>query len=521
VLSVDSSDEAGAAPERSRVRGRVALLAAAAGALAVAAAAAVAAQSDPAPPKLPPNALRVDVLGVPTSSPHPRGFIGFSIEYHSTLGYFGSDPAKLNPTFLRLVHDVNPGGSPVIRVGGDSTDWTWWPTPGVARPPGVRYTLTRRWLAVTRAVATALGARLILGINLEADRRAIASAEARAFLHGIGRRRIADFELGNEPEVYGTLGWYTRAHRGVPGRPANYDFQSYLRDYATISSALPRGVPLAGPASGAPGWVARVRRFLAANRRVRLVTFHRYPLRPCSARPGSPAYPTIPNLLAPTTATAPAAGLQSAVGVAHARGLALRSDELNSASCGGARGVSDTFASALWVLDTLFHMTQAGVDGVNIHTLRRARYQPFVFTDDRGGWRAQVKPVYYGLLMFARAAPSGSTLLATSSPSYPAVRVWATRAPDGVVRVALIDASPTRAVAVAIRPPYPAARARLERLTAPSLSSTGGVTIAGQSFADDARLTGDYTTTTLRPIAHRYAVTLAPGSAALLTLTGS
>jgi len=40
------------------------------------------------------------------------------------------------------------GQAPVLRIGGDSTDTTWWPTPGLRPPPGVTYSLSPRWLAV-------------------------------------------------------------------------------------------------------------------------------------------------------------------------------------------------------------------------------------------------------------------------------------------------------------------------------------------------------------------------------------
>jgi hypothetical protein len=66
-----------------------------------------------------------------------------------------------------------------------------------------------------------LRAHLILGINLEADNAIVARAEARALAKGIGRSLISGFELGNEPEVYGRLGWYiTQGGVRVLGRPA-------------------------------------------------------------------------------------------------------------------------------------------------------------------------------------------------------------------------------------------------------------------------------------------------------------
>jgi hypothetical protein len=186
--------------------------------------------------------------------------------------------------------------------------------------------------------------------------------------------------------------------------------------------------------------------------------------------------------------------------------------------------VSDTFASALWVLDTLFNMAAVGVDGVNIHTFSKALYEPFSFTHSRGVWQAQVAPMYYGMLMFARAAPSGSRLLSVRLRSPRALRIWAVRAPDGSARITLINDSPTRTLMLAVRPPQAGGAATLQRLTAPTLESRRGVAIAGQTFAaatTSGELTGTYKITTLQPIRHRYVVELPPASAALLALGAS
>ncbi len=488
---------------------------------------AVVAQSDLAVVRvIPKGALRVEVASNATSRPVPPGYIGLSIEFTSSLLYSGRNPAAPNPTFVRLVQALNPNAAPVIRFGGDTTDWTWWPTPGVLKPAGVRYALTPRWLAVTRASARAMGARLILGVNFEADSRAIASAEAQAYLNGIGRELIAGFELGNEPEVYGALGWYTNsAGVSVLGRQPGYGFSSFLSDYAAITSALPRTVPLVGPASGAQQWLTGLNQFLRLTPRVRTVTFHRYPLHRCFTPVGSPTYPTIPNLLSTAASTGPAASLAAAATVAHLHGLPFRSDELNSVSCGGASGVSNTFASALWALDTLFHMAQVGVDGVNIHTFAKGLYAPFAFRRTAHGWQAQVKPMYYGLLMFARAAPPGARLLRTYVPSSAgdALRIWATRGADGTLRIVVINDSPRRAVTLAIRPPASGANATLERLMAPRLGATHDVTLAGQGYGPvttSGTLPGAPAIATLQPIQSRYVVRVPAASAALITIRG-
>jgi hypothetical protein len=425
------------------------------------------------------------------------------------------------------VRNLAPGQSPVIRFGGDTTDWTWAPTPGVAEPPGIRYTLGPEWMQSTRAAAQALNARLILGVNFESDSRAIAAAESAAFLRGVGRPYIAGLELGNEPEVYGTLGWYqTPAGVPVPGRPASYDFNDYLRDYATVSSALPRTVPLVGPASGAQQWFSSLGRYLSANPRVRLVTYHRYPLHRCYTAPGSPDFPTIANMLAPAASSGPATSLAGMVATAHARGIPFRADELNSVSCGGARGVSDTFASALWVLDTLFNMARVGVDGVNIHTFHKAIYEPFAVSERAGRWSAQVKPLYYGLLMFAQAAPPGARLLPAAYRGPATLRVWSTRARDGRTRVVLINDSRRRFVTVAVRPGDTAAAtigATGIRLRAPRAGASAGadVTLGGQSFGastDTGALAGAPRSFTLRPVQGSFVVRLPPATATLVVV---
>ena len=449
--------------------------------------------------------------------------MGLSIEYRSAPGYFGT-PGDPDGVFDQLVRNLNPGRSPVLRFGGDTTDWTWAPTPGVAKPPGIQYTLGSQWMSATRAAAQALNARLILGVNFESDSRAIAAAESAALVRGVGRPYVAGLELGNEPEVYGTLGWYeTAAGVPVPGRPASYDFASYLRDYARVSRALPRTVPLVGPASGAPRWLSGLRSYLVAEPRVRMVTFHRYPLHRCFTARQSPEFPTIANLLAPAAATGPAASLAAAVVTAHARGIPLRADELNSVSCGGARGVSDTFASSLWVLDALFNMARVGVDGVNIHTFHKAIYEPFAVSEHAGRWSAEVRPLYYGLLMFARAAPPGARLLPAAYRGPPTLRVWSTRSRDGQVRVVLINDSRRRAVTVAVNPPAAAVATTATGvcLRAPQADATTGVTIGGQSFGVSTatgELSGAARSFTLRAVQGRFVVRLPPATATMLAV---
>jgi len=209
-----------------------------------------------------------------------------------------------------------------------------------------------------------------------------------------------------------------------------------------------------------------------------------------------------------------------ALKVAHDDRIPLRIDEMNTISCGSAPGMSDTFAMALWALDALFADVQDGVDGVNIHTYPGATYQLFTFTRMHSSWRALVEPEYYGLLMFAQATPPGARLLRVSGASG-AVRAWATRAPDGGIRVVLINDDTRSSHLVAVRVQAARGTATLERLEAPGASATRGVTLDGRSFGTPTRtglLAGASRTDAVRPARGTYLVRLPAASAALLTL---
>jgi hypothetical protein len=204
------------------------------------------------------------------------------------------------------------------------------------------------------------------------------------------------------------------------------------------------------------------------------------------------------------------------VPVAHSRGLTFRVDELNSASHFGKHGVSDSFAAALWVLDALFNLASVGVDGVNLHSRPDAAYGLFTFKQIRHSWHGFVRPEYYGLLMFEQAFPVGAHLLAASAPSGP-VKVWATRS-GARIRTALINKDISQAYKVRVQVPN-GSHATLERLQAPRVTSTSGVTLGNQSFGTDTRSgkLGRARTESLAAAGGYYTIRLPAASAALLT----
>lgn len=447
----------------------------------------------------------------------PSGFVGLSLEIRGVETFTGTDPNHVNPVLEQLIRNLSPGQRPSIRLGGDSTDWTWYPIPGMARPLGVRSTLSKGWVEVVRSLAAAVDARLIIGLNFEVNSSRVVGAEAHAFLSGIGAHYLQALALGNEPELYAGVTWWSMNGVRHYGRTHSWSFPAYVSNYSSMARAIPKGVALAGPDVGGPSWFPYLGSFLKSEPRVRLATIHRYPLKQCTPTPKS----TISELLSRGSTSGLASGLSGMVRAAHAHGVPFQLDETNSVSCGGEPGVSNTFASSLWSLDEMFQLVSAGVDGVDIHSKLGTANALWVFNQKGNTWTANVNPDYYGLLAFAQATPAGSRLLPVSGGNGWPVNVFATRGTDGSERVVIINMSASKPYVVTVRGTSASATGSLARLSAPSLGATGHVTLGGQSFAPNTGtglLTGQTATSAVTPSGGSYKVSVPRASAAILTL---
>ncbi len=438
----------------------------------------------------------MSVSRTPVTRPLAGDFLGLAIEYNSVPGWVGSAKGAVNPPLVQLIRNLQPTVRPLVRLGGQSTDRSWWPVNGLRQPIGVTYVLDTAWARAAHALAQALDARLMLGLNLEANRTRIPAQEATHLLRGIGSRYVMSFQLGNEPELYLNTPWY-RVQNGKPipwyskvgarvySRGPSYGPASFESEFGRMAPLLPK-LALAGPDTGNPVWMAQFLHFLSPRSQVRMLTYHVYGNNGCFKSPSEPLYPTIDHLLAPSASRDLLYGVTPFIGDAHRAGASFRIDEMGSVTCNGRAGVSDTAASALWVMDALFSVARDGVDGVNLHSYPGSVNGLFDFTQSGDRWTATVHPLYYGALMFARAAPAGSRLLQISSGDQSQIRAWATLGADHRVRVLLINTGQragdgSRAV---IHAPagYGSRPAALQRLRAPGVGATGGLTLGGRQF---------------------------------------
>jgi hypothetical protein len=439
-----------------------------------------------------------------------QGFLGIATELNTIPALSGS-AADPDTPFLHLLRNLSPGAPFLLRLGGNSGDDSWWAIPGMEMQPYL-YTLTPRWAANVQALLTALGGKAILGVNLEEGSKIdseIASAEVADFNRYVGASLIDAFELGNEPEFYPS----SVVKRRVRGQ---YTIADYGRKFSRVASAL-GGAPLAGPGSGSPRWLPELGATLGdMPSRLKLVTVHAYPMKNCSRI----THLSVSDFFAQASIQGLADSVHGMVKAAAAHGKPLRVDEINGVSCGGQAGLSNSFGEALWALNMLPALWQAGVQGVNFQTIDGNLNQMITAKHSASGWTVSVEPEYYGLLTFAGAAPAGSHLLRISNPGLAHFYQFAVRAPDGSERVVLTNVGSV-ARTIGITASGTRGTGSLSLLSAKSLSATGGTTLAGQSLSSRAgQLTGTPSLTLVRPNAKGvYAVRVPAHAAAILTLS--
>jgi hypothetical protein len=479
------------------------------------------------------HTLTVSVTGQSVGRPIPDAFLGLALEY-STIPQWTAQPGQAaNPILGTLIRGLDPTGAPSIRIGGQSTDRSWWPAPGLTRPVGVTDDLGATWTRAARELVSATHARLLLGINLEAGSAQVARVEADELVKGVGAQNVRSLQIGNEPNLYRVtpwyrvaggrrLPWYAKTGEPVYSRSASWNPKAYDAQFAQFARALPH-LPLAGPETNPGPWLDAFESTLSAHSQVRMLTTHAYGLNNCDKDPSDPLYPTVDHLLSLTASRGLLDGMVSSIALAHRDAATLRIDEMGSITCNGKPGVSDTFASALWGMDALFAAARAGVDGVNLHSFPKSDNGLFDFTYSASArrWTAAIHPLYDGALMFAQAAPAGSRLLHFSDGATHQLRAWATRGTDHQVRILLINDATSGSTLVHVRAPdgYGQSIGTVERLRAPSAAATGDVTLGGHRFSQT--LTGSAPTPelqSLRPRGGVETIGLPAASAALVTL---
>ena len=439
----------------------------------------------------------------------PDNFAGLSVEW-SGMSYLGDGKGNALPATIGLFKNFEADGHRVdLRIGGNSTDKTWWTAGPGTRPAGQVDSVDSSYLSTFTSINNQTGAHFILGVDLAVNDTTNPASFVTAAQAAMPQGSITAFEIGNEPDLYSSNGW----------RSASYAFADYKKDVdAYITALAPLATPeplLTMPAFATTGWFTQTKAILTAQKsKLTFATLHNYPFSVCGKATTDSTYPKLSDLLTDKGTSNIETTYAPLISATNALGLGLRMAEFNSIACGGAPGVSDTFAQALWSLDVLFRFAESGALGVNFHT--SGAYAAFSYTNGV----LDVWPLYYGMLMFSLGTAEKGQMIPVQVQSTARVRAFATLGSDGAVRLVAINEDTTATGKLTITLSKAHGVARISRLTAPMLSSKTGLSFENQTFdgSTDGKPIGTRTRNLVTPSGMSYAFGLPPQSAATLVI---
>lgn len=401
------------------------------------------------------------------------GFAGFSYEKDRIgAGVFDADDTNLVHLFRLL-------GPSVLRIGGSLVDIVNWNPSGSG---GSANEIAPADVDNLAGFVNATGWHVIYGINLKKNTTSNAASEAQYVAKALGSHLLA-FEIGNEPNTYLSEAAYEA------------DFEAYV-------SAIRAKVPSAafdGPGEAdSTGWASS---FAAKEKsRLTILSTHGYVSSNTNA--------SIPGMLASTSSGRFASWISAMSSAASANGISQwRFTEANSYFHGGADGVSNVKAAALWSLDLMRETAARGGAGLNFHGGTSVQfplyYTPITFNDITP---TGVQGVYYGELLW-HLAGTGTFHAATVSGGA-GVTAW------GIGNNVVVDNEGDATLTTSITLQALASSAKLYTLTGHALNSPQ-ITIAGSAVSVSGGFTPKPTSVRISS-GTKAAISVPPHSAALL-----
>ena len=404
-----------------------------------------------------------------------QGFAGLSYEKSAMCKpLFTAANADLIGLFQLL-------GPSVLRIGGNTVDQYIWTPNG---PGQTVYHIAPSDVDSLAAFLKQTGWQCIYGINLGgaatgATTPDLAAAEVTYVAQKLGTSLLG-IEIGNECDGYGAPGSFYADNWSLA------QFEALWNQFRSAIVAAVPGVPVSGPASGSnvAAWTVPFAQS-ATRKNLSLLTQHYY------RGDGNSSASTAAKLLSPDTNLQKCLGLLNAA--SQSTGIPFRMGECNSYFNGGAVGVSNSYASALWAIDFLFNSALGGAAGVNLHGGGNANgYTPIA---DNGGAVVGARPVFYGMTFFTLAG-QGTLCDANLSAGSTNVSAYAVKNSEGNMNLVIVNKDTTQNIQLTISMPQTVRSATLLTMSqlssgavGPDLAATSGITIQNASIARN----GDFT----------------------------
>ncbi|MFO1488467.1 MAG: hypothetical protein U1F65_08310 [Verrucomicrobiota bacterium] len=429
------------------------------------------------------------------------------------------------PDNLPLVTLFQTLGIKSLRIGGNSVD-----APLIAIPAETDVRLLFDF-------ARAAGVKVIYSVRLLHGEPEQAEQVAR-FIHHNYADVLDGFAIGNEPDYY-------------------KDYEVYRARWTAIHDAILGACPEAkffGPDQNPPSskesgpdappnlFEKMVRDFGNETGRLACLTVHSYPFGCSYKNPGVAADDVLK--LVPTDATearqkmlSPAAmDIYEKIRLSMAKAtagtsLSYRLGEVNSYWFSGLKGASDSYASALWVVDYSLWWTSHGASGLNFHTgdktggaiMLPCRYAAFVTSSN--GYTS--RPLAYGLKLFDLGGHGKFLPVTIAAGTNENLSAYATLAEDKTVFVTVINKAhgPTATnceISVQLNLPPAGSTIQTIQLTARDndiAGSSADVLLGGSRIREDGTWSGKWQTVPVEKPDGFLKLDLPPASAAVISFS--
>jgi hypothetical protein len=404
--------------------------------------------------------IPVTISGRPLGSVGPN-FAGLSYEKSSmALPRFTPDNADLIGLFRRL-------GPSLLRLGAGSVDITHWAPAGAGRTSGQ---VAPSDIDALAGFLQQAGWTILYGVNLATSTPAAAAAEVAYAVNALGGS-LYGVEFGNECDDY-------------PGHyfPATWNLADFETLWEQFRGAVLKAAPqvvLTGPGSvgDISGWTIPFGEKVT-KAQIALLTQHYYRAN------GHSASSTDAELV--STDLTLQQDLKILAAGASAIGVPFRITETNSFYDGGAPGVSNSYASSLWVIDHLFSIAMGGASGANLHGGGSGNgYTPIA---DNKGVVIEARPEYYGVLLFTMAG-QGSLISTSVAAEGLNVTAYTVKSVDRTLSIVVVNKEVGRNLQLNIECGQIVNSARLLAMSGPALDATSGVKIQGAAVATDGTFT--------------------------------
>ncbi|KAK6524829.1 hypothetical protein TWF281_011727 [Arthrobotrys megalospora] len=325
-----------------------------------------------------------------------RSFISYSLEHNAMPGFVSTQ--MLNN--LMNVWASKTGGRPGIRLGGSAMDKSTY-VPSFKQPviwtanPSSQYLFGPSYFT---SVANYFPSdtQITFGLNLANSTANWDNTVEFAVAADKYIPQVDLYEIGNEVDLYTS----TSKHR-----PQGWTGKDYATEWQTVANRIKTALPnarfqpavFAGSLKDGFDLGSLVKTGVDNSQfKIPAYSLHFYPQSACSGNQN------LDNLVDHSALVEQLQRFDPEIAAAEAGGSRFTLAESNTVSCSGAVNVSDTFASALWLVDYALSAAAKNVERIYFHNGPTTPYS-LLIPKGVSGLSSGVRPISYGVYFLAEA----------------------------------------------------------------------------------------------------------------------